>query len=208
MDELAEREEQEALARRDQQMMELAELEAQRQAQEGGEAGDEEGEGDRDLDDDIPEAEGETEDVTFNEESLLEGSIVQHDGDAENEAQDDDVDVEQMLEMEEAEIDGVLQDERDLDDDVPEAGSYEHTDTELEDDTNEIEDPFAGHAGGGGRLNMEQQARRSFTSAEASSILGGSSFLESSPAAGRGRGRDETRGATFRDRLMNRRAGQ
>ena len=38
-----------------------------------------------------------------------------------------------MLEMEEAEMAGVLQDERDLDDDVPEAGSYEHTDSELED---------------------------------------------------------------------------
>ncbi|KAI2485180.1 Apc15p domain containing protein [Pyrenophora tritici-repentis] len=99
-----------------------------------------------DLDDDVPEAQsnssesesesesgsssGEEEEgseegreestVPFNEDSFIEGSMLE-------------AEVSHMLEMEEAEMAGVLQDERDLDDDVPEAGSYEHTDSELED---------------------------------------------------------------------------
>ncbi|KAF2128985.1 hypothetical protein P153DRAFT_397186 [Dothidotthia symphoricarpi CBS 119687] len=60
--------------------------------------------------------------VPFNEDSFIEGSILE-------------AEVSHMLEMEEAEIAGVLQDERDLDDSIPEAGEYEHTDSELEPDT-------------------------------------------------------------------------
>jgi hypothetical protein len=98
----------------------------------------------RDLDDEVPEAEasaseasdsdtdtaddessveaGNDTTVPFNEDSFIEGSMLE-------------AEVSHMLEMEEAEMAGVLQDERDLDDDVPEAGSYEHTDSELEEDS-------------------------------------------------------------------------
>ncbi|KAF2840404.1 hypothetical protein M501DRAFT_1002756 [Patellaria atrata CBS 101060] len=184
MDEIAEREEQDMLARREQAMMDLAnaqELEAQRQAAaEGGEE-DEEGEGERDLDDDVPEAE----DLTFNEESLIEGSMLEHD-------------VEHMLDMEEAEMEGVLEEqrdlERDLDDDVPEAGSYQHTDTELEDSSSEPEleeeeESFS---------NVRRGVGRSVLSEGDSSLLGGSSFVGSSPAARRG----PAGGSAFRGRLM------
>jgi hypothetical protein len=144
IDEIAEREEQEILARREQVLADLqaAQTDAANREQ-AAEGQDEEIEGERDLDDDVPEAEAESSiisgsevssdveegdtsalegrgDVTFNEDSFLEGSVA------------DAAEVEHMLEMEEAEMAGVLQDERDLDDDVPEAGSYEHTDTELD----------------------------------------------------------------------------
>ncbi|EKG11223.1 hypothetical protein MPH_11694 [Macrophomina phaseolina MS6] len=71
-----------------------------------------------------------TQDVTFNEESMYgDASLLgeEHDEDVEN--------AQQWVEREEAEMAGDLQDERDLDDDIPEAGEYEHTDTELEDIT-------------------------------------------------------------------------
>lgn len=91
----------------------------------------------RDLDDDIPEAEATTTDVTFNEDSMMEGSHL--DSTQENE--------EQYAEMEEAELTGAARDEeelgvepeRDLDDSIPEAGSYQHTDTEVEDTDSESE---------------------------------------------------------------------
>jgi hypothetical protein len=66
----------------------------------------------------------EQESIPFNEDSFIEGSMVE-------------AEVSAMLEMEEAEMAGVLQDERDLDDDIPEAGSYEHTDSELEDSSDD-----------------------------------------------------------------------
>jgi hypothetical protein len=146
-DERIEKEEQEMLQRREQVMLDLAaaqqdaaNAEAREQADEAGEDEDEE---QRDLDDDVPEAmaseseassdddrssssaDGENDTtVPFNEDSFIEGSMLE-------------AEVSHMLEMEEAEMAGVLQDERDLDDDVPEAGSYEHTDSELEDDSDE-----------------------------------------------------------------------
>jgi len=115
--------------------------------------------------------------------------------------------MEQMLEMEEAEMAGVLQDERDLDDDVPEAGSYQHTDTELEDESSEMEEMSfeqrrsAGRMSSGRRMIRSGGApapRTSMFSEDGSSMMGGSSFVGSSPAAARGPGF----GNAFRNRLM------
>jgi hypothetical protein len=78
------------------------------------------------------EVEGEGGDVTFNSESILvEGSRV--------------LGERRFVEQEEAELTGAARDEedlgvemeRDLDDSVPEAGSYQHTDTEVEDSSSE-----------------------------------------------------------------------
>lgn len=246
MDEAAEREEQEMLARREQVLLELASAQEEATAAaavaaaatagsvgvgaEDGAEEEEEGVGERDLDDEVPEAESdgsegsdsdgdEREDgdgdgegeMTFNGSSFLEGSIV-----AAN------AEVDQMLEMEEAEMAGVLQDERDLDDDVPEAGSYQHTDTELEDSSSEIEvassvalgssvrrSARGGRAGGGvvGAAGMGvgmgrgAGVGRSLFS-EDGSELGESSLLASSPAAARVPGL----GNAFRNRLMGPRA--
>jgi hypothetical protein len=144
-DEQLEKDEQEMMQRREQVMLDLAaaqqdaaNAEAREQAEE---MNDEDDEGQRDLDDEVPEAESEVSSsdeegsnsnseeendasttVPFNEDSFIEGSMLE-------------AEVSHMLEMEEAEMAGVLQDERDLDDDVPEAGEYEHTDSELEDDS-------------------------------------------------------------------------
>ena len=169
--------------------------------------------------------------MTFNEDSFIEGSMVE-------------AEVEHMLEMEEAEMAGVLQDERDLDDDVPEAGSYEHTDTDLDSSDEEVDDSLisapsarsrqsrrvsglsrrsSGARSSRGRNSaMFEGARRISGMFEAgraasqrvsgvfegsgrgtfgmdgnSSILDGSSFLRSSPAAARG----QTQGS-LRSRFM------
>ncbi len=174
MDEAAEREEQEVLARREAAMLEMAgaadaaAAEAAAVAAEGmgrvgeegsedGEEGEEgeEGEGERDLDDDVPDAE----DLVFNDESMMDGSSLLGGGARESgiglqtdgagdvsagfEIADDGAssgsDVAAILAMEEAEMVGRLQDERDLDDDVPDAGSYQHTDTDVEDSSSEPE---------------------------------------------------------------------
>ncbi|KAH7411633.1 Apc15p protein-domain-containing protein [Phaeosphaeria sp. MPI-PUGE-AT-0046c] len=246
-DEELEKEEQEMLARREQVMMDLAAAQqdaANAEAREAGE--DEEGEedGQRDLDEEVPEAEasvsqspadsdsdsdeegqgsssavGENDTtVPFNEDSFIEGSM--------HEAE-----VSHMLEMEEAEMAGVLQDERDLDDDVPEAGSYEHTDSELEDDSDEDDAsrlPGLSSVRSSRRISARMSARRrsgrrssglpsgmghvptlqvgagrgrgldlgvdlghgrsSFGIDGSSSIMEGSSFLRSSPAAAASRG--------------------
>ncbi|KAF1833135.1 hypothetical protein BDW02DRAFT_553195 [Decorospora gaudefroyi] len=143
-DEKLEKEEQEMMQRREQVMLDLAAAQqeaANAEQREQGEHMQEDGAEERDLDDDVPEAEStqsgessadeedtselsegaqEESTVPFNEGSFIEGSMLE-------------AEVSHMLEMEEAEMAGVLQDERDLDDDVPEAGSYEHTDSELED---------------------------------------------------------------------------
>ncbi|EMC96349.1 hypothetical protein BAUCODRAFT_147976 [Baudoinia panamericana UAMH 10762] len=129
--------------------------EAREQAQGGGGEG---GEVERDLDEEIPDAaENEVGEVSFNEESLVEGggSMVaeQHqqglqDADA---VEEEEAEVREALEMEEAELTGVAQEEaelgieRDLDDSVPEAGSYQHTDTEVEDSDSDsdLQDSFA-----------------------------------------------------------------
>lgn len=160
-DEELEREEQEMMQRREQVMLDLQAAQqdaANEEQREQGEQMEGEEEEERDLDDEVPEAEatdsdaspdeddsdddadteeGQDTTVPFNEDSFIEGSMLQADVShlLELQEDEDEEDVSHMLEMEAAEMAGVLQDERDLDDDVPEAGSYEHTDSELEDDS-------------------------------------------------------------------------
>lgn len=104
------------------------------------EAAEEEGEEEEvDLDAEIPDADADATggDLTFNEDSMMEGSQIDQ---AEHNA-------DEYAEMEEAELTGAARDEedldmdldRDLDDSVPEAGSYQHTDTELEETDSESE---------------------------------------------------------------------
>ncbi|KAK1912505.1 hypothetical protein P3342_010108 [Pyrenophora teres f. teres] len=126
-DEELEKEEQEMMQRREQVMLDLAAAQqdaANEEERERGEREEEAGEGEAevDLDDDVPEAqsnssESESESGSSSEKKKKEKREVRK----------------AKRRMEEAEMAGVLQDERDLDDDVPEAGSYEHTDSELED---------------------------------------------------------------------------
>ncbi|KAF9731825.1 hypothetical protein PMIN06_007791 [Paraphaeosphaeria minitans] len=172
IDEEKEIKEQETLAMREQQMMDLAAAQqdaANAEAREA--AGDEIEDEERDLDDDVPEAEasgsvseddsdlesrseegsvvsGEEDesraDVTFNEDSFIEGSMIEGR-------------VGQMLAMEEASMEGSLLEERDLDDDVPEAGDYEHTDSSLLDSSDEDDGSF-----------VQPGSRRSVTSRRSS----------------------------------------
>ena len=129
-DERAERDEAEAAAQRE---MALAEAQAAAEAMASGEQT-EGGEGERqvehDLDDDIPEAEDEG---------------------AEWPSSDEEDDALPMNEIDgDFGPDGVTQSivgdgvgdalDRDLDDDVPEAGSYQHTDTDVEDSSSVLED--------------------------------------------------------------------
>lgn len=78
--------------------------------------------------------------MTFNDDSLLEGSFLPSDSERDRVMQ------ERYARLEEAELTGVARDEadlgieRDLDDSVPEAGEYQHTDTELEESTSEEEE--------------------------------------------------------------------
>ncbi|KAF2855304.1 hypothetical protein T440DRAFT_464571 [Plenodomus tracheiphilus IPT5] len=250
-DEELEKEEQEMMQRREQVMMDLSAAQQEAANAEQREQGEQmEGQEDeeRDLDDEVPEAEASDSDasrsadsdsdidsnesgsdeghdttVPFNEDSFIEGSMME-------------AEVSHMLEMEEAEMAGVLQDERDLDDDVPEAGSYEHTDSELEDssdvDNSMVLPPPMGsvqsrrsarrvsgrrssgrrssglpsgfQAGGvaatAGRVSLGVdlgQGRSSFGMDGSSSFLDGSSFLRSSPAGAAA----ATRG-TLRDRFL------
>lgn len=142
-----ERREQEELERQERGMMDmqaqqqLAEAQA-RAAETMAEQEDPDAPEERDLDDEIPEAEVTEGEVTFNEDSMMEGSMLEQQ------------EQEQYAELEEAELTGAARDEedlgieRDLDDDVPEAGSYQHTDTEAEDsssdqDSSEVQDSFA-----------------------------------------------------------------
>ncbi|KAH9878759.1 hypothetical protein IAQ61_002033 [Plenodomus lingam] len=250
-DEELEKEEQEMMQRREQVMMDLsaaqqeaanAEQRAQGEQMEG--QADEE----RDLDDEVPEAEASNSDLSrsdsdsdvsedesgseegqnttmaFNEDSFIEGSMME-------------AEVSHMLEMQEAEMAGVLQDERDLDDDIPEAGSYEHTDSEL-DDSSDVDRsmalpppmgsvqsrrsvrrvsgrrssgrrssglPSSSFQAGGvdataGRVSLGVdlgQGRSSFGMDGSSSFLDGSSFLRSSPV-----GAAATNRGTLRDRFL------
>jgi hypothetical protein len=153
LDEEQERREQAEVARREAQMAELAAAAAQ-QEQVPVEVLEEE----RDLDDEVPDADAEVteseeddddddddedeeeeeeegnvtvEPSRFGEDSMLENSLVGGDGFSPARA-------ERYLDAEDAELDGRAQDmrdlgvERDLDEEIPEAGSYEHTDTEEE----------------------------------------------------------------------------
>ncbi|KAK5120122.1 hypothetical protein LTR85_006603 [Meristemomyces frigidus] len=158
-EEEAERLEQEEMARQERGLMDM---QAQQQLQEArerateaaAEADDAAAAGEeRDLDDDIPEAGEATADLSFNEESMMEGSsqLVVHEMAEDDPEAEDGVDY--ALEEEEAGLTGAARDEeelgiehdRDLDDSVPEAGSYQHTDTEVEDtdSESELQDSFA-----------------------------------------------------------------
>lgn len=169
-EEEAERLEQEEVARQERGMADLEarqqfeELQARRQAGGEGEMGEE-----RDLDEEVPDASDAGEDeepdgdsnvgeesgieitqgsVSFNEDSIVGGSRVEGGMIGEDE------EVRYAQELEEAELTGAARDEEDLgiehernlDDSVPEAGSYQHTDTELEDDDEDsgLQDSFAG----------------------------------------------------------------
>lgn len=200
------------MQRREQVMMDLAAAQqeaANEEERERGQMEEEAGlvEEERDLDDQVPEAEesmsnssteadsssadessededeqaseisGEAQEestVPFNEDSFIEGSMME-------------AEVSHMLEMEEAEMAGVLQDERDLDEDIPEAGSYEHTDSELE-DSSDLESSAlpAGLASARSRRSTRRRrssARRS--SARRSSGLPAGMTLGAHPTAGR-----------------------
>lgn len=156
-EEAAELAEQEEMLRQEQGLRDLQAQqeveEARRRAAEVGEAGGEVEEEERDLDDEIPDADAESagdEEVTFNEESMMEGSRLEDNHDVEQR---------EYAALEEAELTGAARDEEDLgiepernlDDSVPEAGSYQHTDTEVEDSTSDEDsslpqDSFAGAA--------------------------------------------------------------
>lgn len=151
----------------------------------------------RDLDDDVPDAtEGDITFGTLGDESLLEGSMV------ENVEEDERAEQERLARLEEEELTGVAREreelglERDLDDSVPEAGSYEHTDTELEEDTTLDESSIMMNSAPrrqSWRPASRESAgsRRSLRSQGMSSLLG-SSILGSSPMLAR-------RGGNMRD---------
>ncbi|KAH9842301.1 kinesin-like protein K39 [Teratosphaeria destructans] len=162
-EEEAERLELEEQARQEQGLLDMQAqqrlAEAHAEGQEAGAEADEAGE--RDLDEEIPEAdeaEGSvTGDVSFNEASMVEGDSHFVRG-AEDEEEIDE-DEQEALEMEEAELTGAARDQEDLgmdrdldqevdmDQSVPEAGSYQHTDTEVEDSSSSeeslLQDSFA-----------------------------------------------------------------
>nr|OQO29135.1 hypothetical protein B0A51_02719 [Rachicladosporium sp. CCFEE 5018] len=185
-----ERREQEELERQERNMADLAaeqqagELAAARQAgQEGegwveGQDGMEDGE--RDLDAEVPEAEevGMGDTTEFDESEALTGGSLLSAADAEAEEPEEEIMV--YTAMEEAELMGVVDEEaelgllhsegegedmgeRDLDDDVPDAGSYQHTDTEVEDSSDEssLQNSFT-----------QQSARRS-ARCQPTPVLGG-----------------------------------
>jgi hypothetical protein len=132
------------------------------------------------------------EDITFNEESMFaDTSIAALDEESREQ--------ERYRHLQEAELTGVAQDEfdlgieRDLDDSVPEAGSYQHTDSELEDSDEEDEDEEEEEEEEE-QSRVEQQedesemvgavmqrSRSSLLSRDVSSLLD-SSFVTSSPA--------------------------
>jgi hypothetical protein len=166
---------------------------------------DDENGGERDLDDDVPEAVGSSdesasassadsdsdsdnegsvsaaspdargsESIPFNEDSFIEGSQLE-------------AEVSAMLDHEEAEMAGVLQDERDLDDDVPEAGSYEHTDSELDDSDSSDNDASRVTPANRSSVRSRRESRRSlgWSSARRSSGRRSSGLPSASVSASR-----------------------
>ena len=113
------------------------------------------------LDDDVPDADEE-------------GGWVDDDEDDD----DDNLEQEALAEMNEGE--GDYADQPDLDDDVPEAGSYQHTDTEVEDSSSV--DEALGVAGVGGRTAFEmaqdavERSMRMGPGSQGSGVLGSSVF--------------------------------
>lgn len=129
------------------------------------------------------------EDITFNEESMFaDTSIAALDEESREQ--------ERYRHLQEAELTGVAQDEfdlgieRDLDDSVPEAGSYQHTDSELEDSDEDSDEEEEEEQSGLESQEDEQsemvgavmqRSRSSLLSRDVSSLLD-SSFVTSSPA--------------------------
>ncbi|KAG9970783.1 hypothetical protein KCU98_g14260, partial [Aureobasidium melanogenum] len=131
------------------------------------------------------------EDITFNEESMfLDTSMAALDEESREQ--------ERYRHLQEAELTGVAQDEldlgieRDLDDSVPEAGSYQHTDSELEDSDSDDEDDDDEEEEQSQLEPQEDEqseimgpvmphSRSSLLSRDVSSLLD-SSFVTSSPA--------------------------
>lgn len=164
-----ERLEQEEFARqemgwRDMQAVQEQEEARQRAATTADQDANEEAEPERDLDADIPDADATNGEVSFNDDSLMEGSHLVERSDLDiadridatiHENNDEDELAREEADMVEAELTGAARDEeelgmddeeRDLDDSIPEAGSYQHTDTEEEDTSesdSELQDSFA-----------------------------------------------------------------
>lgn len=109
------------------------------------------------LDDDVPDAEEE-------------GGWI--DDDEVDEEDEDSIDDQALAEMNN-EGEGDYAEQPDLDDDVPEAGSYQHTDTEME-DSSSVEE------GGGGRTAFETVQEAAERSVRMSAAGGGSGVLGSS----------------------------
>lgn len=213
-EEQAELERQEAGVRDMQAQQQLQEAQQQAEQTATQADGEDEMEEEHNLDDDVPDA---PEDVTFNEDSVMEGSQLEA---------TEEYEVQEAV-LEEAELTGAASDgaalgmdmdmERNMDDSIPEAGSYQHTDTELEDSDSESELLQDSIAGGSApqaaitpvdRTNMEpppqmaglQQRMRAQVSAAdslprspgslnlSSSILD-SSMVEASPVVQRGNAR-------------------
>ncbi|KAK1041121.1 hypothetical protein LTS16_009886 [Friedmanniomyces endolithicus] len=158
-------------------------LEVQERAGQAAEESAQEGE-ERNLDDEIPDAPEQTAEMSFNEESMVEGSslLVEQE---QSELLEEEAEVQQAVELEEAELIGAAQDqeelgiERDLDDSVPEAGSYQHTDTEVEDSDSdsELQDSFA-------RQSVRRSARVERSTQAALGVGGGRTFQAQGQAIG------------------------
>jgi len=158
-------------------------VEVQERAGQAAEEAAQEGE-ERNLDDEIPDAPEQTAEMSFNEESMLEGSSLLVDQE-QSELLEEEAEVQQAVELEEAELIGAAQDqeelgiERDLDDSVPEAGSYQHTDTEVEDSDldSELQDSFA-------RQSVRRSARVERSTQAALGVGGGRTFQAQGQAIG------------------------
>ena len=180
-DERLEREEQEAVANRELALLEEQAAAEQANAAQGllqGDGAMEIGEGrpvERDLDADVPEAEGD------------EGWVSSSDEEQEDETTEGQIEVLSVAGQDGGDAMGGQEDgtTRDLDEDVPEAGSYQHTDTDVEDESSELEESPAARWGGTG------SAQRPRTQQLGSSLFG------SSPVAQR-RGRDGGRRSSGR----------
>ena len=176
-DDRLEREEQDAVANRELALLEEQAAAEQAQTAQGllqGDGAVEMGQGEeiteRDLDAEVPEADG---DGGWETSSEAEG-----DEDEENMEERMDVEVEHGEgSMASGQEEGAT---RDLDDDVPEAGSYQHTDTDVEDESSDGSDVPAA------RWSGRQSAQRARNQQLNSSLLGSSPVEQ---RRGRGGGR-------------------
>ncbi|KAI9846167.1 MAG: hypothetical protein M1837_004281 [Sclerophora amabilis] len=197
MDEAAEREEAERMAERETMMVEMADDgDGDEVEDDGGEGGEEE----RDLDAEVPDADAPELEDDDDEDGLEIGDdddldLVDAAAAAAAAAADDDGDGDER-ELLEVDVDEQMLADRDLDDDVPEAGSYQHTDSEVEDFSDEP-DEFGGGLDAMGRFSGNhalQATALGMASGRNSLVNAASSILESSPAAvSRGRVRQGRR---------------